>query len=134
MQFEDELGIPWGPKHSDNRLITVGDTIAVAAANVHEPAANTAAVITYAAGGGGVSHVISGVAWSYDAVPTAGSLTIEDGLGTTIFVVSITAAGAGFFMFAPRLLGTAATALVVTLAAGGAAVTGKVSVMGHWTA
>jgi hypothetical protein len=97
------------------------------------PASNTAAVVTYAAGATGVQHVISGVAWSYSGgTPTGGNLLIQDG-STTVFSMDITAQGAGFIQFAPAKKGTAATSMTITLAAGGAGVTGKVSVLAHWT-
>ena len=97
-----------------------------AAGNVHEPAANTAAVVTKAAGGAGVFNILAQVAWSYDLLPTAGSLIIADG-ATTGVKIDITDAGPGFFQFKPPLKGTANTALVVTLAAGGSGVSGIVS-------
>lgn len=97
---------------------------AAATANQHEPAANTAATITKAAAGAGVSNVLAMVAWSYDGDPTAGSLTVEDGSGTTVFKVDITAGGPGFFAWSPPLKGTANTALVATLAAGGSGISG----------
>lgn len=106
---------------------------AAASTNVHVPSSNTAAVITYAAGGAGVSHVISGIAWSYSAAPTAGNLKVEDGSGTTVFSVDITAAGPGFIPFAAPLKGTANTAMILTLAAGGSGVSGKVNALGKWT-
>lgn len=102
-------------------------------AHVHAPAANTAATVSYSAAGGGISHVIGGVAWSYNAVPTSGNLKIEDGVGTTVFTADITNSGPGVIPFAPPLKGAANTAMVVTLAAGGASVTGKVNVLGKWT-
>lgn len=108
-------------------------TRAAASANVHAPASNTAAVITYAAGGAGVSHTLGGVAWSYSGVPTSGNLKIEDGSGTTAFSVDVTAAGPGFIPFTPALKGTANTAMIITLAAGGSGVTGKVNGMGKGT-
>ena len=111
------------------RLMVLPGSQPANAANKHEPASNTAAVITYAAGGAGVSHVISGVAWSYNDDPTGGNLKIEDGSGTTVFSVDITAAGPGFFVFPEPLRGTANTALIITLAAGGASVTGKVNAL-----
>jgi hypothetical protein len=107
-------------------------TKAADTANQHEPAANTAAIVTKAAAGAGITHVLALVAWSYDADPTAGSLTIEDGAGTTVFKVDITAGGPGFFAFSPPLKGTANTALVATLAAGGAGVSGIVN-LHTWT-
>lgn len=104
-----------------------------ATTNVHAPSSNTAAVITYAAGGAGVSHTISAIAWSYSAAPTAGNLKIEDGSGTTVFSVDVTAAGPGFIPFARPLKGTANTAMIVTLAAGGSGVSGKANVIGKAT-
>jgi len=97
--------------------------------DVNAPASNTAAVLTYAA----VSdrrHVLDSVEWSYSASPTGGNLKIEDGAGTTVFSIDVTAAGPGFFKFAPGLAGRANTALIVTLAAGGSGVSGKVNA-GH---
>ncbi len=104
----------------------------VAAGDAHAPSANTAAVVTYTAGGAGWSHVISGVAWSYSGTPTGGNLKIEDGSGVTVFTMDITVAGAGFIPFNPPKKGTANTAMIITLAAGGAGVSGKVSITGHW--
>lgn len=106
-----------------------------AAADKHAPASNTAAVVTYAAAGAGVVHVISsGIAWSYaGGAPTGGNLKIEDGSGTVIFTMDITSEGAGFIPIAVAKRGSANTALIVTLAAGGSGVTGKVSVLSHWT-
>lgn len=105
---------------------------AAAAGNVHEPAAGIAAVVTKAAGGAGVCNVVGAVFWSYDGDPTAGSLTIEDGSGTTVFKVDITSKGPGFLPFTPPMKGTADTAMIFTLAAGGAGINGVVSVHA-WT-
>ena len=106
---------------------------AASTSDKHEPASNTAAIVTYSAGGGGVSHVITGVAWSYDGAPTGGSLKVEDGSGNTVFIVSVTAAGPGFIPFPVPKKGTANTAMIITLAAGGSGVTGKVQALNHWT-
>lgn len=89
--------------------------------------------MTYAAAGSGVSNVIGGIAWSYSAAPTSGNLKVEDGSGTTVFSIDITVSGPGFIPFARPLKGTANTALIVTLAAGGTGVSGKVSVLSRWT-
>lgn len=118
---------------SGTALPTLEQSRAASTADVHAPASATAAVVTYAAAGAGVSHVIGGVAWSYNATPTAGNLKVEDGSGTTVFTVDITAAGPGFFLFPRPKKGTANTAMIVTLAAGGSGVSGKVSVTSHWT-
>lgn len=105
---------------------------AAATGNVHQPASNTAAVVTKAAAGAGVYYCLAGVYWSYDAAPTGGSVKVEDGSGNVVFIVSITAAGPGSMLFNPPLRGTGNTALIITLAAGGSGVTGKVN--GHtWT-
>ena len=94
--------------------------------DVNAPASNTAAVLTYAA----VSdrrHVLDGIQWSYSAAPTGGNLKVEDGSGTTVFSIDVTAAGPGFVPFAPGLAGRGNTAMIVTLAAGGSGVSGKVN-------
>jgi hypothetical protein len=96
-------------------------------------ATHAAVVITYAAGAAGVFNCIGGVAWSYSAAPTGGNLKIEDGSGNTIFSIDITAAGAGFIPFTPPKKGSAATALIITLADGGAGIGGKLSILGAWT-
>jgi hypothetical protein len=108
--------------------------INAAATDVHAPAANTAAVVTYNAVATG-QHVISGVAWSYAGTGTlsGGNLLIEDGANVKVFNMDVTEKGAGFIPFDPPKRGSKNTLLRVTLAAGGADVTGKVSVLSHWT-
>lgn len=97
------------------------------ASNVHAPAANTAAVVTKGAGGAGVSNVLASIAYSYSIAPTGGNLKVEDGSGVTVFTQDIVAAGPGVVQFNPPLRGSSATALIVTLAAGGSGVSGKVN-------
>ena len=109
-------------------------SVDAAAANIHAPAVNTAAVVTY----GAVAtqrHYITGVAWSYyGGIPTGGNLTITDA-GAAVFNVDINEEGPGFFTFPVTLRsGAVNQALVTTLTAGGAAVTGKLSMLGHWSA
>ena len=102
-----------------------------AATDTVVPAANTAAVITLAATAG-VSHVVTGVAVSYSAAPTGGRLTITDG-GVTVWDTDITASGILIISFPrPRKFGSG-NAVVITLAAAGAAVVGKVNLLNHWT-
>jgi len=105
--------------------------VADSSSDVHAPAANTAAVVTYT-GAAGSSHVIAGIAWSYDGAPTGGNLLVEDD-SDTVLSLDVTAAGPGFIPFSVPKRATAGNDLVVTLAAGGAGVTGKVSVLAHWT-
>ena len=98
------------------------------AANVAEPGAAAAAIVTRIAVAGMV-NVLALVAWSLSAVPAAAvNLMVEDGAGTTIFSADVTASGPGFFPFNPPIRGTANTAMVITLANPGGAVLGKVSV------
>ena len=108
--------------------------VAAAAADVHAPAANTAAIVTYAAVAA-VKHCVSGIAWSYvGGIPTGGNLKIEDVSGTTVFTLDIDEGGPGVIVFPkPKKAAAVNTALIVTLAAGGAGITGKVSVLNHWT-
>lgn len=98
--------------------------------DVHAPAANTAAVVTYGAVTGR-AHVVSGVSYSYSAAPTGGNLQVKDG-SDVILDLDISAAGEGAIYFDPPKKNTAGNAMSATLAAGGAGISGKVSVLGHW--
>lgn len=100
----------------------------------HAPSSDTAAVNTitptseeYVA--------IQSIEWSYDAVPTGGGIVITVD-GSTVWSVDITAAGPGHFdwSMAPRVFAdfaggvpTKGDEVVVTLAAGGTGVTGKLN-------
>ena len=106
-------------------------TAPASTAHVHAPAANTAAIVTLSAVVA-KKHYLPRVVWSYDAVPTGGGLTVTDD-GDTVFSISIPADGPGFVPLGIES-GTSNTDMVVTLAAGGAAVTGKVNTPGARTA
>ena len=107
--------------------------VVAAAADVNAPAVNTAAIVTYVADAT-KKHVITGVAWSYiGGIPVGGNLKIEDVAGTVVFSVDIDKPGPGSFEFPRPKIGAAAnTAMIITLAAGGAGVTGKISIENHW--
>jgi hypothetical protein len=109
---------------------TEGAPILGTTSDVATSSTNAAAVVTYAADYYG-RHSIEGVAWSYDATPTGGLLTIENASGNVVFSGSITAAGPGFFNFEEGLLGSINSAMIITLAAGGSGVVGKINVVGH---
>ena len=115
-------------------LKTEGVPIVCASADVHAPAANAAAIVTYAAEAA-LKHCITGIAWSYiGGIPTAGNLKVEDVSGTTVFTMDIDEGGPGVIIFPqPKKSAAVNTAMIVTLAAGGAGITGKVSVLNHWT-
>jgi hypothetical protein len=106
--------------------------VVCSAGDVHAPAVNTAAIVTYTADATH-KHVIAGVVWSYSGgTPVGGRLTITDA-GTIVFDTDITDSGCGSFEFPrPKIQAAVNTALVVTLAAAGASVTGKLSVENHW--
>lgn len=106
--------------------ITQGFPVEADAGNVHAPAANTAAVVTFAAVTGKRHHLVY-IAWSYSATPTGGNLKVEDASGTTVLDVDITAGGPGSLQFENPLRGEVGNALIVTLAAGGAGISGKVN-------
>jgi hypothetical protein len=93
------------------------------------PAANTAAVVIIA--GEPRRHtLICGLQWSYNAAPTGGALTVVQG-GNTIWQVDIPTSGVGFIPSDETLkwkCPNEGQAVTVTLAAGGAAVTGKLNV------
>lgn len=107
------------------------DDIQGSADNVHEPAANTDAEIVYAAETG-KRHVITGPIYSYDALPSGGSLTVKDGTDT-ILAVSINNFGERQLVFEKPMSGTPGQSMTITLAAGGAGVTGKLTIPAHWT-
>jgi len=94
---------------------------------------NVDMVVTYAAAGDSLSHVITGVAWSYSDTPTAGRLTIEDGEANIVFDIDITLDGAGAVVFPEPKMGSVNTDMIVRLYAGGDAVAGKLNVLNHWT-
>jgi hypothetical protein len=101
-------------------------------ADVVVASANADAVITYSAAGAGISNAITGVAWSYNGVPTTGRLTVADG-SNVIFDIDITTAGPGVFTFPFIKKGTANTAMTIKLFAGGSNVVGKVNALGFIT-
>ncbi len=102
-----------------------------AAEDVHAPAANTAAVVLYAADTN-TTHLIGGIAWSYGvSAPTGGNIKIEDG-ANTILSLDITASGPNSIQFIRAVRGTKGNLLRVTLAAGGGTSVAKVTVLGHW--
>lgn len=102
-----------------------------AATHLHAPAANTIAVVTLAATPGS-GHAIGLVVAAFSATPAAGAvLTIAEG-ATTVFHAYIPAAGPHTIPFHAPLLGAAGAAVVVTLTAGGAGVSGSLSVH-SWT-
>lgn len=105
---------------------------AFSTANLHAPAANTAAIVTYAAISGQY-HSLEQITCGYSATPTGGNLKIEDGSGTVVFSCDISAAGPTVFSFPRGIRGSANTALIITLAAGGSGITGKVNVQGKRT-
>ena len=95
-------------------------------------ATNAAATITYSAGGSGVFHAIYGIAWSLGSTPaSAVVLSITDN-GNTVFAIGVTNSGPGFI---PICIANASanTALVVSLAAAGTGIVGRVNVLSKWT-
>ncbi len=93
--------------------------------------ANAAAVITYPAQGAGATNIIYGIAFSYSAAPTNGTLKVEDGSGNVVFGPIVPTAGAGPIYFNPGLVGSGNTAMIITLSAGGSGVVGHISILGH---
>jgi hypothetical protein len=87
-------------------------------------ASNTAVVLTIAAVPG-YRHYLVQLIWSYNATPTAGRLTIAGTKGADIdFDITVSGPGPANF---PPMAGDVNTAMVVTLAAAGGGVTGKLN-------
>ena len=93
------------------------------------PAVNTAATWTLAAdakNGWAIKQIIFG----YDSAPTGGFLSIT--WGTNTISVPVTSGGAGPLILEPPRVFPLNTAVVITLAAAGASVTGKIMDVGAW--
>lgn len=93
------------------------------------PADNVAAVVTYAAVAG-KKHYLYGIYWSYDTVLTViGTIKVEDVSGTTVFgPLPIPSMGPDSYLFDLPIVSSAVnTAMIVTLATGGATVQGVLS-------
>ena len=106
------------------------NTLATAIPKAHAPGANLPAVITLTAAAS-VWHVVDRVTGGYTDVPTGGSLTIAATVqGTAVSQVIPITNGGGFVLhFDPPIQGDQNTEIVITLAAGGAGISGKVNAM-----
>lgn len=93
------------------------------------PAVNTAATVTLAAPGSGKRHMITQIDWSYSGAPTNATLTINLGAETITYYVIV--GGPGQLFFDEGLFGDDNAAVVVTLSAAGASVSGSVVVHHH---
>ena len=94
--------------------------------NYATAAPNTDVSITLPAG---ARQELSGICWSYNDTPAAGRLTIAGGgFG---FDIDITQGGPGFIPFPHLLHATDNAQIVVTLYAAGAAVVGKLNLLGR---
>lgn len=91
-------------------------------------ATHAATVVTYTAVANG-RHCLDKVQFSYSAAPTGGRLTVEDGAGNVVKDLTITAAGP--LSVDLSMIGTPNTAMIITLADGGAAIVGKMN-CGHY--
>lgn len=93
-------------------------------------AANTAVVVTVTAYPTSSPRNVKYVAWSLDATPaTAIALTFASN-SVTLFQIDITTGGPGFFEFpSDGIPGANGNTIVVTLAAAGASIIGKLNVL-----
>jgi hypothetical protein len=88
-----------------------------------DAAANAAAVISVTN-----PRSVDWIVWSYDGAPTGGKITIKEGL-VTLFEVDVTQGGPGQLLLNPIVGMTGDSVVTITLAAGGAGVTGKINAM-----
>lgn len=93
----------------------------------HNPAANTAAVVTVA-GSASNTHRLHRIDWGYDANPAGGSVQVSVGGSVVWGPIPITTGGPGFQDFRAPIEGDLNEALVVTLAAGGGSVSGALAI------
>jgi hypothetical protein len=101
--------------------------VAAKPANFNTEAANTDVTITLGPGKG--EHQFAMIYWSYSATPTNGRLTVMG--GGFNFDVDITAGGVGYIHWPVPEYAANGQQIVVTLAAGGAGVVGKLNLLGH---
>ncbi len=90
---------------------------------------NAAAVVTLAAAGSAFCNAISGVAVSYSGTPTGGYVKVQNG-SAVVFDVDIAAGGPTIIDFGSLLVGSANTAMTITLAAGGSGIVGRLTPLG----
>lgn len=114
------------PYSQEGRKFPLYSSVRVDADNVSYPAANTDAVVTMVAPGTHRFHTIGSVYWSYDDDPTGGRLSITFG-GNVALDIDITAGGPGYIFWQPPIEALKNHEVVITLAAGGAGITGKLS-------
>ncbi len=117
------LAQPAGVTDLSGRLLATDEPSDVTAATA---AANTAVVTTYAAVAG-QRHRLSWLAFSYSAAPAAGRLTVTDGGATILDLDTLTLQESAIPLPPGGLQGSVNQPMVVTLAAGGAAVVGKLN-------
>jgi len=106
-------------------------SIPVNTAHLSVPAGNTASVITLPAAGIDVHNVVSELFWSYSAAPAGGRITIQDGIGSFVFDLDIIAGGPDSISFKRPKRGTANTAMIITLAAAGGVIVGKLNITAY---
>lgn len=94
---------------------------------------NAQVFVDYPAAGPYRCHEVAGVSWSYSGAPTGGHIQVEDGSGNVVWGQSVTASGPGSALFPPpdQKRGSPNTEMIIRLSAGGASVSGEVSVLGH---
>ncbi len=115
-------------------VVNASQAAYVSSSDSAHPTSNTAATVTYAAVTGQF-HVLGQIIASLDSDPAAAvNLKVEDVSGTTIFSIDLPAAkGVYAITFNPAKQAQASgTAMIITLAAPGSGVTGKVNCT-HWT-
>ena len=94
-------------------------------------AAGAATTITLAAGSASQVRCCAGICWSYSAAPTGGRLTIAS-TGQPTFDVDTPATGLNQLDPSQTFRGMPGQTVVVTLAAPGGAVVGKLNILRDW--
>lgn len=102
--------------------------------NGHAEETNADAVLSYGSPGETRCHVVAAIHGSYSGTPTGGAITIEANVNetdTVFFEQGISAGGSFSITFNPPKAFPAGAALIITLAAGGADIVGRVNCE-HW--
>ncbi|MEE8568856.1 MAG: hypothetical protein V3S81_09595 [Anaerolineales bacterium] len=98
----------------------------------HNPAANTVATKTLAAPGAGRSWVIGGILFGYDVVAGTQDVLLESPAGTKVLEFPHTIAGPQDIDFIPPKKFPEASAVKLSLPAGGTGITGFVAFKTAW--
>jgi len=97
----------------------------------HAEAISSAATLTFASPGPGLSRVVQGIIFGYSDTPATPGRLVARVAGEIVLAAPVTTSGAGFLPV--TLKAGTGQALTITLESGGTGVTAEVNVGASWT-